>query len=410
MAQKINLNVLFIHQYSGAMGGAETDILLEAEALKGGGHTVALLYASRTGQSEAAWTETFSGGHQALGANPSETVRSFVNKFAPDVIYYHSLPDLSALRASLNSHLPVVRRVHDHHMYCMRGGKYNYFTRAICSRPASWHCVFPCLGFIGRNPGQSFPFKWVSYQDKLEEIKINRQCDCLLVYSRYQKDELIRNGFDPARIEVQVPVREDSEKGPLSTFSSQNLILFVGQVIRGKGVDLLLQALARLHVPFQARILGDGNHRPSCERLSVRLGLTDRVQFRGFVPRSQMQEHFLQASLLAVSSVWPEPFGLVGREAMQYGLPIVAYDAGGIREWLFDGENGFLVPWKDTSRFAARMEQLLRDKDLARRLGRRGQELVSQQQASSEGCLVEQLLLRVVRGRGHKNLPLYELQ
>ena len=132
----------------------------------------------------------------------------------------------------------------------------------------------------------------------------------------------------------------------------------------------------------------------------------DRVQFRGFVPRALMREHFLQASLLAVSSVWPEPYGLVGREAMKYGLPIVGFDAGGIREWLFDGENGFLVPWKDTSRFAARMEQLLRDKELARRLGRRGQELVSQQHASREGCLVEQLLLRVVGARPKESASL----
>jgi glycosyltransferase involved in cell wall biosynthesis len=406
------MKVLFIHQYSGALGGAETDILLEAGALRDRGHSVALLYEAPTGQSETAWAETFSAGHQTLGENPSETVRNVVNQFVPDVIYFHSLPDIGALRASLNSQVPVVRRVHDHRLYCMRGGKYNYFTRAICSRPASWRCVFPCLGFLGRNPGQTFPFKWISYQDKVEEIRINRQCDCLVVYSQYQKDELIRNNFDPAKIEIQVPVHQDNETGPLSTFSDQNLILFIGQVIRGKGVDLLLRALARVRVPFQARILGEGNHRLYCERLSARLGLTDRVQFHGFIPRGQMQEYFLQASLLAVSSVWPEPFGLVGREAMQYGLPVVAFDAGGIREWLLDGENGFLVPWKDTKRFAARMELLLQDKELARRLGRRGRELVCQQTASPQGCLVEQLLLRVVRARGLKlnYLPLYEPQ
>jgi len=292
----------------------------------------------------------------------------------------------------------------------MRGGKYNYFTRAVCQRPASWRCVFPCLGFVGRNPGQSLPFKWVSYQDKLQEIQLNRQCDCLIVYSRYQKEELLRNGFDPAKIEIQVPLHDSGEAGPVSSLGDRNMVLFVGQVIRGKGVDLLLRALAKVRVPFEARILGDGNHRPYCERLCARLGLADRVQFRGFVPRGELKEYYLQASLLAVSSVWPEPFGLVGREAMHHGLPVVAFDAGGIREWLFDGENGFLAPWKDTDRFAARIEQLLRDKELARRLGRRGRELVSQQQGLRESCLLEQLLLRIVRERGRKNLPAYETQ
>jgi glycosyltransferase involved in cell wall biosynthesis len=129
------------------------------------------------------------------------------------------------------------------------------------------------------------------------------------------------------------------------------------------------------------------------------------------VPREEINQFYLESSLLAVSSVWPEPFGLVGHEAMSHGLPVVAFDAGGISEWLIDGENGFLVPWKDTDRFAARIEQLLRDKELGRRLGRRGRELVGQQQETSRAsCPVEQLLLRVVRQRNQRNVPAYELQ
>jgi glycosyltransferase involved in cell wall biosynthesis len=132
-------------------------------------------------------------------------------------------------------------------------------------------------------------------------------------------------------------------------------------------------------VAFEAIILGDGNHRPYCERLCRKLGLSDRVRFQGFVPREIMRELTLQASVLVVSSVWPEPFGLVGPEALSYGVPVVAFDAGGIREWLFDGENGFLVPWMDTDAMAEQVERLLKDKELARRLGQRGRELVNQQ-------------------------------
>jgi hypothetical protein len=122
------------------------------------------------------------------------------------------------------------------------------------------------------------------------------------------------------------------------------------------------------------------------------------VRFHGFVPSGELKNFYQDASLLAVSSVWPEPFGLVGQEAMFYGLPVVGFDAGGIREWLLDGENGFLVGWKDIDGLALRIEQLLRDKDLGRRLGARGRELVSQQQAiSQQDCPVEKLFLRVMR-------------
>jgi glycosyltransferase involved in cell wall biosynthesis len=77
-----------------------------------------------------------------------------------------------------------------------------------------------------------------------------------------------------------------------------------------------------------------------------------------------------------MGSLWPEPFGMAGPEAMRYGLPVVAFDAGGIREWLTDGENGFLVPWKNADLFAARLDQLLRDKALAQQLGHSGFDFV----------------------------------
>jgi glycosyltransferase involved in cell wall biosynthesis len=64
--------------------------------------------------------------------------------------------------------------------------------------------------------------------------------------------------------------------------------------------------------------------------------------------------------------------GLVGLEAMRNGLPVVAFDAGGIREWLRDGENGFLIPWMDTSLYARMIDILLADKELARAMGARG--------------------------------------
>ena len=403
------MKILFVHQYLGAMGGAETDILLEAASLQERGHEVALLYASGTGRSENVWEQAFSQRHSLAGASVREETCAAIKAFAPDLIYFHSLPDLAVLEACLNSTPPVVRRVHDHRMYCMRGGKYNYFTRAVCTRPASWRCVIPCLGFIGKNKDGALPIRWVSYQAKLKEIRLNRQCDCMVVYSNHQKEELVRNGFEPARIEVHAPIHGSGKVSESESPRQQNRVLFVGQVIRGKGVDLLLRALAKVRAPFEAQILGDGNHRPYCERLCVRLGLKERVQFHGFISADGLKKYYQEASLLAVSSVWPEPFGLVGQEAMLHGLPVVAFDAGGIREWLLDGENGFLVPWKDTDIFAARIEQLLRNKDLAQRLGARGRELLSQQQDMSRAdCPLDQLLRRVVTQGSCKTKIAYE--
>jgi glycosyltransferase involved in cell wall biosynthesis len=61
---------------------------------------------------------------------------------------------------------------------------------------------------------------------------------------------------------------------------------------------------------------------------------------------------------------------------MRHGLPVVAFAAGGINEWLLDGQNGFLVPWMDRRKFAGRIDQLLADKSLGRELGTRGRQLL----------------------------------
>ena len=141
---------------------------------------------------------------------------------------------------------------------------------------------------------------------------------------------------------------------------------------------VLLESLARVTAPFECVILGDGSQRAECERLSRRLGLDGRVRFAGFVPQAEIAGFYRDASLAVMSSVWPEPFGAAGLEAMRRGLPVVAFDAGGIREWLLDGVNGFLVPWMDRDAFAGKVDALLLDKALARRLGQCGRQLADE--------------------------------
>jgi glycosyltransferase involved in cell wall biosynthesis len=62
---------------------------------------------------------------------------------------------------------------------------------------------------------------------------------------------------------------------------------------------------------------------------------------------------------------------------MRYALPVVGFDAGGVKDWLIDGYNGFLVPWMNKKAFAEKLEVLLNDKALARRMGENGLKVVT---------------------------------
>lgn len=369
------MKILFVHERLGSLGGAEANALITARELRARGHEVGLLHGPGTGRGEDKWNEVFEF-QQPLKGNVS--VRSALEQFDPDVLYIHKIADLPVLELLVESGRPLVRMVHDHDIYCMRSYKYSYFSRKICTRAASLYCVFGCGAFLVRNGSGPFPLKYVSYLDKRREITLNQRFDRMLVVTTFMRDELIKNGFDPARIEIHAPVPLPGDPALRSNFSNRNRIIYAGQIIRGKGVDALLESLALLKQPFECIILGDGSQRAYCQALASKLGLDGRVTFKGFVSQDELKNYYRECSVVAISSVWPEPIATIGLEVMRYALPVVAFDAGGIKDWLIDGHNGFLVPWMDKAAYARALDQLLGNKALARQMGERGLELVSE--------------------------------
>jgi len=362
------MKILTVHDTFGSLGGAETNVFATAGALMQRGHTVGLLATRSSGKGEDAWKELF---HENLFWMGNQSPVGVARRFEADLIYMHKCESLPCIEALLKSGIPMIRMVHDHDIHCLRSYRYNPLTRKICTRPAGAHCVFPCMAPLKRNRSGGLPFRWASFAEKKRELALSREFDRNIVATEFMKKELLINGFDPARIEICAPVPRPVE--PLtSNFSDRNLMIFAGQIIRGKGVDVLLRALAKVRVQFEAIILGDGNHRAECEKLSAKLGLDKLVTFKGFIPQTELQEYYREASVVLAPSVWPEPMGLVGLEAMRNGLPVVAFDAGGIRDWLTDGENGFLIPWMDLDLFAGKLNALLADKQLARDMGANG--------------------------------------
>jgi glycosyltransferase involved in cell wall biosynthesis len=370
------MRLLFVHDRFGAMAGAEVNLQLTAAELKTRGHAAGLLHGAPTGKSESAWCDLFPDRFALGEGNNSAATQAALEAFQPEAIYIHKMSDGGVLQSLVDSGVPVVRMVHDHDLYCMRSYKYFPLTRTICTRGAGLHCIFPCGATLARNRTGGWPLKWVSYRARKKELAVNRRFERMIVATDYMRQELLRNGFDSRRIEIHAPVPRAQSDAPRASFSDRNLIIYSGQVIRGKGVDVLLESLARVRVPFECLIFGEGNHRIFCEQYSRKLGLADRVKFCGYVPPSELQKYYEDASLAVVSSVWPEPFGAVGLEAMRHGLPVVAFEAGGISEWLFDGQNGFLIPWMDRARFAGGVERLLNDKTLGREFGARGKQLL----------------------------------
>ena len=155
------------------------------------------------------------------------------------------------------------------------------------------------------------------------------------------------------------------------------IVLFVGRLFENKGADMLLDAARRMATACHVVIAGDGPARATLEAMATPLRLRHRVTFTGWTKPEEIDEWYARSSVVAVPSLWPEPYGLVGVEAMTHAKPIVAFDVGGVRTWLRDGVNGVLLAAKDVAGFAAALDRLLADPVLAKRMGDAGAEMVA---------------------------------
>lgn len=153
-----------------------------------------------------------------------------------------------------------------------------------------------------------------------------------------------------------------------------------GRAVPEKGLDRLLFAVKELlPLPgWRLVIDSDGPELKDLKNTAQKLGLADRVEFAGWLPGDQHEALFRKSSVVVVPSVWPEPFGLVGIEAMSYAKPVVAFAVGGIPEWLKDKETGFLVCPYNVKEMAGKISTLIRDPEKAAAMGQSGLSAASQ--------------------------------
>lgn len=145
-------------------------------------------------------------------------------------------------------------------------------------------------------------------------------------------------------------------------------LLFVGRVVQQKGLVYLLEALATLDLPFVFNIAGDGNQRTLLEKLVCQLDLGDRVKFLGWQSRDELVYHYANADVFVFPSL-DEGMPNAVLEAMACGLPVVATSVPGCTELIISGENGILVPPRDSDALAEALRLLLANPELRQRMG-----------------------------------------
>ena len=332
--------ILYLGRYNGIIGGIERYIESSAALLRNNGFAVHYLYTENGGREQ----KNFAAAFDSIAEfSPDNSLIA-----AGDMIVIHNIIPPELLKT-----LPADKTfffAHDHNIYCQRHHYYTPAGRINCHR--KYNKVICRVCSLWRNPAPPLA----------EYRKLPA-----LVLSEFMKGNLLKNGFEkvfklPAFIKTSTREQTFMPDGILR-------ILFLGQLIRGKGADLMLKTLAKLDIPFTCTVAGDGKDRAMLEKMVEKFNLCDKVKFAGFV--SNTEELWNNCDVFFFPIRWQEPFGLVVLEAMAHGVPVVAFDLGGVREHLTKA-CGALIPEKSVCTAAQRLTDFYRQPQQLEEMGKNG--------------------------------------
>ncbi|MBI4672747.1 MAG: glycosyltransferase [Chloroflexi bacterium] len=231
--------------------------------------------------------------------------------------------------------------------------------------PKSRVLFFSWQNLVRRYPP---PFAWM-------EQYVYRHVNAAIAGSSESQRVLRRKGFQkPIAIIPQFGVPNSFAPRPSTRGSNCRVVGYAGRLVREKGIQVLLHALANVNGDWQLRLLGSGPALDSLQALARELGIAARVQFIPWISSSEMPNFYNSLDVLVVPSLtrpnWKEQFGRVLMEAMACGVPVIGSASGEIPNVISDA--GILIPENDAPSLARALADLLSDPTRRQQLGALG--------------------------------------
>jgi glycosyltransferase involved in cell wall biosynthesis len=359
-------------------GGVATYGHLLAAALARTGHDVLVVHGDADAPGEASPGFRVAAAPGALfepasrDAVLTRAALDPIDAFAPDLVHVVSNNNFP-LEDALRARRPIVKTFNVHE-YCPSGTKYHFAIDKPCVVRTGAMCV-PRMGYLRCTLSRRPSVWWSAYRHTEAANRHHQTFKRLIVCSEHLKEQAVFTGFDPDRVSVVPYFTELPARAAVPT-PALHEILFVGRLVRSKGADLLLDALTRVPGTWKASLAGAGPELGPLRRRAAKLGLEDRVSFPGWLSGIALEAAYARAAVVVIPSRWPEPFGIVGIEALAHNRPVVAFSVGGIPEWLTEGVGGWLVPPADVPALAERIDRALTRPDEAAGIARLGHDRV----------------------------------
>ena len=232
--------------------------------------------------------------------------------------------------------------------------------------------------------------------DKIIAISSDIKRRVLNYYDDKMKIEIIHLGLIK-------PSFNKVDRKNLALSDKDFLIISIGRIIKRKGLQYLLYAIQKLEDKrLKLLIIGEGPEKDTLKMLSKKLGLEGQVKFLGFVGEEKKYQYLSVSDLFVLPSLH-EGFGIVFLEAMYCGLPIITTNNGGQTDFLKDGENGFLVPVKDSDNLAERIQQLYDNQELRQKMSENNLKKINDYYIESTAERYGEIFKIVIKKGGDKN-------
>jgi len=370
--------ILLVDDYAPPYGGAQVANATLADTMRRRGHCVrrftstaglATLPVDSPLRPDYACRGTLSRWRTALqAANPwaAAALRQAIDDFKPDIVHVKIYEtQLSPLILPVLRGVPSVYHAEWYRAVCPTGLKH-LPSGAACSARAGVVCM--SSGCV--------PIRdWLPLMAQRQLLRRWRGVfRAIIANSSATAQQLGDDGITGITV-VPYGIPEES---PRTALADAPVAVFVGRLVKAKGVDVLLRAFARLHarLPYASLdVVGDGVERAPLEAMSHSLGLAKVVRFHGAQLRVQAEMIASKAWVQVVPSLWAEPFGLVAIEAMMRGAAVVASASGGLAEIVRNEATGLLVPPGEVTALANALHRVLSDRSVATEWGNTGHDV-----------------------------------
>ncbi|MBI2518897.1 MAG: glycosyltransferase family 4 protein [Bdellovibrio sp.] len=262
----------------------------------------------------------------------------------PDILWTHSPSNLSLVLQlkdwhERHPHCPFIYQVHDYREICLTGRKSCGKELAPCWREMGLEC-FAIHYSQGCGPTLN-PVKLAErYKLIKEQIGLMKLSTKVVVFSDYVRDQLGLNGICLDKIFKTLPYFVPPEPTEISNqrTDTDTTALWYGRFTLEKGpfhfINLIHQ-LKESKVPLsKAWMIGEGPLEKALHLLSHECELDDVLTFINWARPQHLWRYICSSSFVHFSSLWPEPFGLLGIESMALGVPVIGRPVGGSHEWL----------------------------------------------------------------------------